>query len=73
MSVRKARLEVRGPDRILAEEPAALIAHGGVCEGGGFSGVRRSILLYSDAGHPGMRRLCGRPADLSAHGRAVPR
>jgi len=35
MSVRKVRLEVRGPDRTLAEEPAALIAHGGVCEGGG--------------------------------------
>jgi IS5 family transposase len=34
MSVRKVRLEVRGPDRTLAEEPA-LIAHGGVCEGGG--------------------------------------
>jgi hypothetical protein len=24
-----------GPVLILAEEPAALIAHGGVCEGGG--------------------------------------
>jgi hypothetical protein len=35
MSVRKVRREVRGPDRTLAEEPAALIAHGGVCEGGG--------------------------------------
>jgi hypothetical protein len=35
MSVRKVRLEVSGPDRTLAEEPAASIAHGGVCEGGG--------------------------------------
>ena len=45
MSVRKVRLEVRGPDRTLAEEPAALIAHGGVCEGcalkrNRFSGLR---------------------------------
>jgi hypothetical protein len=35
MSVRKVRFEVRGSDRTLAEEPTALIAHGGVCEGGG--------------------------------------
>ncbi len=35
MSVRKVRFDIMGPDRTLAEEPAALIAHGGVCEGGG--------------------------------------
>jgi hypothetical protein len=35
MSVCKVRFDVRGPDRTLAEEPTALIAHGGVCDGGG--------------------------------------
>jgi hypothetical protein len=32
----------------LAEEPAALIAHGGVCEGGGFGHVRPTF-LYSES------------------------
>jgi hypothetical protein len=35
-------------DHSLAEEPVALIAHGGICEGGGLRVPQDPVLLYSE-------------------------